>query len=49
MIVFNDDNLDDEDLFDEGKKEEIMQHIKEKEEAAKEEKERKRALSAAPE
>lgn len=48
VIVFNNDNLEDEELFNEGRKEQIMQHIKEKENVANEEKERKRALSAAP-
>jgi hypothetical protein len=49
VIVFNDDNLEDEELFDSGRKDEIMKHIKVKDDAALEEKERKRALSAAPE
>jgi len=48
VIVFNQDNLEDEDLFETGFKEQLMDHLKEKEDAAKEEKERKRALSAAP-
>jgi hypothetical protein len=48
VIVFNEDNLEDEELFEDGFKDELIEHLKEKEEAAKEEKERKRALSAAP-
>ena len=48
VIVLNNDNLEDEDVFQEGDKDNIMEHIKVKQEEMIEKLKAKRALSAMP-
>lgn len=48
VIVLNNDNLEDPDLFGEGKKQEVLDHIEKKQDELNEKLKAKRALSAVP-
>ena len=48
VIVFNEDNLTDQDLFEDGSKEPLLEHIRQKHQEQQEKIKMKRAQSTAP-